>query len=73
MPVLIFVPLFALLAMSFVFRDNFGAKTIFCYLVTYGLGFGLLVLFGLAIPLIGAVGGALVITMHFHAKLRRFM
>lgn len=72
-PILIFVPLFALLGMSFVFRDNFGAKTILYYLGTYLGGFGLLVLFGIPVPLIGAIGGILVIIMFFHAKLRGFM
>lgn len=71
--VLIFVPLFALLGLAFVFRDNFGTKTILWYLGTYLVGFGSLVLFGLPVPLIGAIGGMLVIVMFFHAKLKGFM
>lgn len=63
----------ALLAMSFVFRDNFGGKVIAWYFGTY-LIVGLpIVLCRLPLPLLGVVGAVLVLAMFFHAKLKRFM
>lgn len=71
--ILIGFPLIALLAMSVVFRDNFGAKAIAWYFGTYLVGGLAIVLCKLPLPLLGVVGAVLVLIMFFHAKLRRFM
>jgi len=71
--VLLVVPLIALVAMSFLFRDNFGGKVIVSYFGAYLIAGLAIVLSHLALPLLGVVGAILVLMMFFHAKLRRFM